>query len=122
MRPYPKPLWILAALLLPVAGRTETGAVAGLFLFYLSFEFTVVSVIPMMTEVIPGARATVMAFSVAFMMLGRAIGAPLATLLFSFGFPVVTAGAVIFNLLAYLALRKMQASLGQMEARLPVVP
>ena len=112
----------LAALLLPVAGRTEAGAVAGLFLFYLSFEFTVVSVIPMMTEVIPGARATVMAFSVAFMMLGRAIGAPLATLLFSFGFPVVTAGAVIFNLLAYLALRKMQASLGQMEARLPVVP
>jgi predicted MFS family arabinose efflux permease len=112
----------LAALLLPVAGRTEAGAVAGLFLFYISFEFTVVSAIPMMTEVLPSARATVMAFSVAFMMFGRALGAPLATLLFTFGFPMVTAGAVAFNVLAYLALRRMQACLGRIDARLPAVP
>jgi len=111
----------LAALLLPVAGRTEAGAVAGLFLFYLSFEFSVVSAIPMMTEVMPGARATVMAFSVAFMTLGRAIGAPVATLLFSFGFPVVAAGAVVFNLCAYLALRRMQAGLEAKETGLPAV-
>ena len=111
----------LAALLLPLAGRTEAGALAGLFLFYLSFEFTIVSTIPMMTEVLPGARATVMAFSVAGMMSGRAVGAPLATFLFTFGFPVVTAGAVVFNLFAYLALRRMQAGLGQPEARLPAV-
>ncbi len=101
----------LAALLLPVIGRTEAGAVAGLFLFYISFEFTVVSSIPMMTEVLPSARATVMAFSLAFISFGRAIGAPLATLLFHFGFPVVTAGAVFFNLMAYLALRRMQLAL-----------
>jgi predicted MFS family arabinose efflux permease len=112
----------LAALLLPVAGRTETGAVAGLFLFYISFEITVVSALPMMTEVMPGARATVMAFSVAFMTLGRAIGAPLATLLFTFGFPVVTAGAVVFNLLAYLALRRMREGLVPKETRLPAMP
>ena len=101
----------LAALLLPVVGRTEVGAVAGLFLFYITFELIVVSVIPMMTEVMPGARATVMALSVAFMTLGRAIGAPLGTFLFTFGFQVVTAGAVVFNLLAYVALRRMQADL-----------
>jgi len=112
----------LAALLLPVAGRTEAGAVAGLFLFYISFEFTVVSAIPMMTEVMPGARATVMAFSVAFVMLGRAIGAPLATLLFTFGFPLVTAAAVVFNLLAYLALRRMQAGLELKEAPASLAP
>lgn len=112
----------LAALLLPLAGRTEAGAVAGLFLFYLSFEFAVVSAIPMMTEVMPGARATVMAFSVAFMTFGRAMGAPLGTYLFTFGFPVVTAGAVIFNLLAYMALRRMQAGLGRREARRPALP
>ena len=106
----------LAALLLPVLGRTEAGAVAGLFLFYLSFEFTVVSSIPMMTEVLPSARATVMAFSLAFISFGRAVGAPLATLLFHFGFPVVTAGAVVFNLLAYLALRRMQLALERKEA------
>jgi len=112
----------LAALLLPVAGRTEAGAVAGLFLFYITFEFTVVSAIPMMTEVMPGARATVMAFSVAFVMLGRAIGAPLATLLFTFGFPLVTAAAVVFNLLAYLALRRMQAGLELKEAPASLAP
>ena len=112
----------LAALLLPVIGRTEAGAVAGLFLFYITFEFTVVSAIPMMTEVMPGARATVMAFSVAFVMLGRAIGAPLATLLFTFGFPLVTAAAVVFNLLAYLALRRMQAGLELKEAPASLAP
>jgi predicted MFS family arabinose efflux permease len=102
----------LAALLLPVVGRTEAGAVAGLSLFYLSFEFTVVSAIPMLTELMPGARATLLAFSVAAMTLGRAISAPLATLLFTFGFPAVTAGGVAFNLLAFLALRRVRASLG----------
>ncbi len=100
----------LASLALPFLGRTEIGALAGLFLFYISYEFTLVSAIPMMTEVLPEARATVMAFNVAFISLGRAIGAPLATLLFRFGFPAVTAGAVVFNLLAMLALRRMQAS------------
>jgi predicted MFS family arabinose efflux permease len=99
----------LAAVLLPMLGRTEAGALAGLALFYISFEFTLVSSIPMMTEVLPEARATVMAFNVAFISLGRAVGAPLAAFLFHFGFPVVTAGAVAFNLLGLLALRRMQA-------------
>jgi len=110
----------LAALLLPLLGRTEAGALAGLFLFYISFEFTIVSSIPMMTEVLPEARATVMAFNVAFISLGRAIGAPLATLLFRFGFPVVTVGAVLFNLLALLALRRMQRGLERKETPPPV--
>jgi MFS transporter, DHA1 family, inner membrane transport protein len=98
----------LAALFLPLLGRTEVGALTGLFLFYISFEFAIVSSIPMMTEVLPSARATVMAFNVAFMALGRAIGAPLGTLLFHFGFPAVTIGAALCNLLAFLALRRMQ--------------
>ena len=41
----------LAALSLPWMGRTELGAVAGLLIFYLSFEFALVSVYPLMTEV-----------------------------------------------------------------------
>jgi MFS transporter, DHA1 family, inner membrane transport protein len=109
----------LAALFLPVLGRTEVGALMGLFLFYISFEFAIVSSIPMMTEVLPGARATVMAFNVAFMAFGRAIGAPLATLLFRFGFPAVTTAAVLFNLLAYLALRRMQRGLASRGTLLP---
>ncbi len=48
----------LSALLLPVFGRTLTGAFVGLFLFYITFEFTLVSSIPLMTEILPSARAT----------------------------------------------------------------
>jgi len=96
-----------AALLLPILGRTSTGALVGLFLFYITFEFTLVSIIPMMTEVLPEARATVMAFNVAALSLGRAIGAPLAPFLYQYGFPIVAAGAVVFNIFALLALRRM---------------
>jgi predicted MFS family arabinose efflux permease len=97
-----------AALLLSVLGRTPTGALVGLFLFYITFEFTLVSLIPMMTEVLPEARATVMAFNVSALSLGRAIGAPLAPFLYHYGFPIVTIGAVVFNIFALLALVRMQ--------------
>jgi predicted MFS family arabinose efflux permease len=99
---------ICAALLLPWLGRSTLGALAGLFFFYITFEFTLVSSIPMMTEVLPNARATMMAFNVAALSLGRALGAPLAPFLYGFGFPAVAAGAVVFNLFAVLALRRMQ--------------
>ena len=96
-----------AALLLPILGRTSTGALVGLFLFYITFEFTLVSVIPMMTEVLPEARATVMAFNVAALSLGRAIGASLAPYLYQNSFAIVVVGAVVFNIFALLALRRM---------------
>lgn len=98
----------LAALGLPWLGRHQAGALVGLFLFYITFEFTLVSVIPMMTEVLPKARATMMAFNVAALSLGRAVGAPLAPFLYHFGFLAVALGAVAFNLIALLALRRMQ--------------
>lgn len=98
----------LAALLLPWLGRTTPGALVGLFMFYISFEFTLVSIIPLMTEIMPQARATLMAFNVATLSLGRALGAPLAPFLYQFGFPFVAAGAVVFNIFALLALRRLQ--------------
>lgn len=97
----------LAALALPWLGQSTFGALAGLLLFYLSFEFTIVSIIPMMTEVLPSARATLMAFNVAALSLGRALGAPLAPVLYGFGFPVVVIGAIGFNLLAFLGLARL---------------
>ncbi len=98
----------LAALLLPWLGQSTLGALAGLFFFYITFEFTLVSSIPMMTEVLPNARATMMAFNAAALSLGRALGAPLAPFLYGFGFPSVALGAVVFNVFAILALRRMQ--------------
>ncbi|HLO15901.1 MAG TPA: MFS transporter [Anaerolineales bacterium] len=93
----------VAAILLPLIGRTELGALVGLFLFYITFEFTIVSIIPLMTEVMPAARATTLSFTGAANSLGRAIGALLAPTLYTFGFLIVTGAAVAFNLLGLVA-------------------
>jgi predicted MFS family arabinose efflux permease len=97
----------LAALSLPWLGRTEVGALVGLFFFYISFEFTLVSSIPLMTELLPSARATLMAFNVASLSLGRAIGAFLAPRLYGVGFFAVALGAIVFNLLALFAVNRL---------------
>ncbi len=93
----------LAALLLPIIGRSQTGALIGLFLFYLTFEFTIVSIIPLMTEVMPSARATTLSIAGAAHSIGRAIGAWLSSILYGFGFSHVTGAAIIFNLLGLAA-------------------
>lgn len=99
---------ILAALLLPVVGRTEIGALVGLFLFYITFEYVLVSHIPLMSEVMPAARATLLSFNVTGHSLGRMIGALLATFIYQkFGFLPVTLIAVLFNSFALLALGEL---------------
>ena len=97
----------LAALPLPWLGRTEFGALVGLFFFYLSFEFTIVSSLPLMTELLPSARATLMACNVAALSFGRALGAFLAPRLYGLGFLAVALGSVAFNLLALLAVSRL---------------
>jgi predicted MFS family arabinose efflux permease len=89
----------LAALLLPLIGHTEFGALAGLFLFYITFEFTLVTSIPLMSEIMPSARATTLSFNLAAHSLGRAGGALLAPVLYAPGFSSVTGAAVVINLL-----------------------
>ena len=106
----------LAALALPILGSNTTGAIVGLFFFYITFEYALVSSVPMMTEVMPSARATVMAVVVASVSLGRAIGALMATPLYLFGKSLTTIpdilpnvlAAVVFNILAIIALRYLQ--------------
>jgi predicted MFS family arabinose efflux permease len=100
----------LAALVLLFLGQTEAGALVGLFFFYITFEFTLVSLIPLMTELLPSARATLMAFNVAALSLGRAVGDLLAPRLYGLGFWFVVLGAVGFNLLALAALRKVNTA------------
>ena len=106
----------LAALLLPILGFSTAGAMVGLFFFYLTFEYALVSSVPMMTEVMPAARATVMAFATASVSLGRALGALIASPLFLFGESMASIpdilpnalAAIIFNLAALVALRYLQ--------------
>ncbi len=89
----------LAASLLPLIGRTELGALAGLFLFYITFEFTLVTSIPLMSEIMPSARATTLSFNLAAHSLGRAGGALLAPVLYASGLSSATGAAVVINLL-----------------------
>jgi len=97
-----------ASLSLLVLGRTEFGALAGLFLFYLSFEFTMVSSLPLISAVAPGARATLMAVNLMAFSLGRAAGALLGPQLYLLGFWANALAAVGFNIAALFALRKVK--------------
>jgi len=96
----------LSALLLPILGKTTSGALIGLSMFYISFEFALVSLIPMMTEIMPKTRATLMAFNVAALSLGRAAGALLAPYLYASGLFASGVGAVFFNILSLVFLAK----------------
>ena len=61
--------------LLPLIGHTLPLALVGLFGVFLTFEFTIVTSISLFTEILPGARATMMSSNVAFLSIGRVIGA-----------------------------------------------
>jgi len=98
-----------ASLLLPFIGQTQTGALIGLFLFYITFEYVMVSHIPLMTELVPSARATMLSMNVTGHAIGRALGAFLAGLIYQpFGFLFVALTAILFNAAGLLALRRMQ--------------
>ncbi len=99
----------VAALALPYLGGTLTGALVGLFLIYLTFEFALVSSIPLMSEVIPAARATFLSVYIAATAIGRALGALVVPLLYRNGasnsiLPVMIA-TVVFNGIAFVALQ-----------------
>jgi predicted MFS family arabinose efflux permease len=98
----------LCALLLPLLGKNVAGALVGLFLFFLAFEFTFVSVIPLMSEILPEARATLMAATIASASLGRAAAAQLAGPVFAWGFLASAVAAVLINMAGLLALRAVR--------------
>lgn len=90
----------LTCLLLPaLAFRVET-ALVGLFLFYLTFEFAIVSSIPLMTELVPGARATLMAANVTAFSAGRMVGALIGPALFGIGLLANCSVAALGDVLA----------------------
>lgn len=99
----------IALILLPILGQTQTGALIGLFLFYITFEYVMVSHIPLMTELVPSARATMLSLNVTGHAIGRAMGAFLAGFIYQqFGFVIVTFIAILFNIIGLFALRQMQ--------------
>lgn len=65
----------LAYLLPALMGRSLAMALAGLFVLFLFFEFTIVSSLSLSTELAPQARATMMSVFLASAGLGRVVGA-----------------------------------------------
>lgn len=99
----------LAAAILPFIGQTQIGALAGLFFFYITFEYVMVSHIPLVTELVPSARATLLSLNVTGHALGRALGALLAAFIYQqFGFVFVSLTSILFNVAGVLALWRMQ--------------
>jgi len=100
----------LAALGVIFLGKNQFGAIASLIVFYLTFEFTLVSSLPLMTELLPKARASLMAVNIAMFAMGRAVGAGLGGWLYTLSpqnLPPVSSNAmaaIIFNMFALLAL------------------
>ena len=75
----------LVVLALPFLGRDLVGALVGLAGLYITFEFTMVSSLPLMTEILPDARATLMSTFFASTAIGRGLGALLAPVLYHAG-------------------------------------
>jgi predicted MFS family arabinose efflux permease len=99
-------LTIAGYLLLPFASGSLVTALAVLFFVFISFEFTVVTSFPLMTEVLPAARGTMMAGFLAVGSLGRMVGAMTGGLLWLWGgIPAVgiaAAGFTAAGLVAFL--------------------
>lgn len=91
---------VLVSLGMPWLGISLLGAFVSLFLFYLTFEIVIVATIPMMTEILPSARATVMAANVAALSVGRAFGALAGPPLLRLGLSTNTLAAAVLDLAA----------------------
>lgn len=78
-------LAIAAYLLLPFIGRSLPLAMVGMFWIFFAFEFTIVTSFSLSTELLPKARATMMAGFYATSGVGRMIGVLLGGWLWELG-------------------------------------
>lgn len=97
----------LVAMMMLIFTRGYTSALLMLLLFYLTFEFTIVSIVPIMTELVPNARVTFMASNFAGFSLGRAIAAFLAPHLYGGSFMINVAASIFMNLCALYAIKRL---------------
>ena len=98
----------LAVILLPFMGGSLVAALISLFLFYISFEFYIVSSIPLMTEVLPQARTTMMAAFFTSAAIGRAVASAISPSLYALGFGFIVAATVLLNFLAMASISRLR--------------
>jgi predicted MFS family arabinose efflux permease len=99
---------ILAAASLHWLASSLWGALLCLALFYISYEFAMVSTLPLMSEILPAQRATTMAVYLAAASLGVAIGAWLAPLFYMHGMWANALACAALDLTAILVLTRVK--------------
>jgi predicted MFS family arabinose efflux permease len=91
--------------LMPFISVSLVPALISLFLLFLFFEMTVVGGIPLMTEIVPGARGVVMSVVLATSGIGRALGALIGHAIWSnYGFMLLLLSAAVLMFVAVLIL------------------
>ena len=101
----------LVALMLPLANRSLALALIGLALFYISFEFALISLMTIASEVMPNFRAAVLAVLMASLSLGRMLGPLFSPSLYQVSFWLVCAAAAVLNIGAVLLVPSIRLSL-----------
>ena len=86
--------------ILPFLGQTLGIALTGLFFLFLTFEFTIVTGVSLVTELMPASRATMMAAFLAAGGVGRVVGALI-------GGPVWLAGGIYATALVSAAISSL---------------
>ncbi len=95
----------LSYIALPLLNRSLPLALTGLFLTFLTVEFTIVASISFFTEVLPDARGTMMAGYLAAASIGRVCGAMLAGPLWLLGgLPAIGAVSAVITGLGLVSL------------------
>lgn len=98
----------LAVLSLPLLRSSVAGALVWLSLFAISFEFGIASSWMVVSEVLPSARATVIAVYIAVLSLGFALGSMLAPYFYAVGMFANAIAAAGFNLLAIFTVTRIK--------------
>ncbi|MCJ7694716.1 MAG: MFS transporter [Anaerolineaceae bacterium] len=108
----------VAALLLPLTGGNLTLSLLGLGFFYITFEFALISAMTLMSEVLPNARATIIAATVATFSLGRMFGDLITPALYAIDFWAACLAAVVLNILSLGFLTQVKTARESETARL----
>ncbi|MDX9849959.1 MAG: MFS transporter [Anaerolineaceae bacterium] len=104
----------ITALTLPwLGGFGLWGAEAGLFLFNLAFQMPFIAYAPLLTEVLPLARASLLGATLASVGVGRMLGALAAPYLFARGFQFNALAAMVLFLISLFTLTKVKTHLEQ---------
>ena len=96
-----------------IGGFGLWGAELGLFLFNLAFQIPFIAYAPLLTEVLPLARASLLGATLASVGVGRMAGALVAPYLFVWGFEYNAFLAMVLFLVALLSLNKIKTQKNQ---------